>query len=121
MAPQCGDGFCQAGESADSCPDDCSECGPLPAQFQQGQPAKCINGTWTVSAALEVGDAEVVYAGNTTVEIVGDIVLQPTATIRFSVTSKDSFGAIRSSGMPSNVDTRHDTRHTRRAPHTLTW
>jgi hypothetical protein len=87
----------------------------LPAQFQQGQPAKCINGTWTVSGALEVGDAEVVYAGNTTVEIVGDVVLQPTATIRFSVTSKDSFGAIRSSGTASNVDT---TRHTQDAHRT---
>jgi hypothetical protein len=111
VAPQCGDGFCQAGESADACPDDCSECGPLPVQFQQGQPAKCTNGTWLVSGALEVGDAEVVYAGNAPVEIVGNIVLQPTATIRFSATGKDSFGAIRSSGTTSNVDA-HDTRHT---------
>ncbi|ELR22193.1 uncharacterized protein ACA1_126740 [Acanthamoeba castellanii str. Neff] len=102
---------CSPGESADACPGDCSECGPLPVQFQQGQPAKCTNGTWLVSGALEVGDAEVVYAGNAPVEIVGNIVLQPTATIRFSATGKDSFGAIRLNGtLVVDIDFRLDTR-----------
>lgn len=93
----CGDGVCHegSGETAASCPQDCSPCGPYPSASHQ---AVCVNNIWVVVGDVDLAAGEKLEVGGAALIVTGDLRMQASSSLHVNATSRDSYGSITALG-----------------------